>query len=1013
MIFKRTPKKSSHFAFITLLLCLHIYAPNATCIQDPHLKWKTITTAHFKITYHSGLDEVAKRLARAAEEARRRVVLFLGYEPKQKVEVVLVDNTDSANGYAFPLYYNSIGAYATAPADLSVLEDFDDWLLALMVHEYTHIVHLDNWGGIVTVLNHIFGKTLLPNGAQPLWIIEGYAVFEESTKTSGGRLHSSIWDMYMRMATLENNLLPIDTISTGTILWPHGAVAYLYGSHFLKWLTDRYGQQILWRYSEDYGNNWIPFGINREIKKATGKTWVALYREFKNYLKDKYEKQAEAVLSEGLREGVRITFTGEIDRSPRYSPDGKKIVFFSSDGHDRSGIYIIDLEQPRKALEEFLHSGKLTTECDRSRWKESKIIEITGQGSVVWTPDGQGLIYSRSEVWKNWYHFHDLYYLSLKDKKKPMRLTYGARARQPDISPDGEKLLYTINRAGSSKLFISDSILSPQRGKVLDCPATEFTQSYSPRFSPDGEKIAYSIWTPGGGRNIRIIELKSGKAYQITNDRHMNKSPVWDPDGKYLFFTSDRTGIYNIYAYEFKTSKLYKVTNVVGGTFMPDISPDGKEMIYVGYTSRGYDLYLMKLDKANWEPIGTIRTSTSSGSSHSKENLHKTRKRQKADLSWADRPVELSTKRYNPIITLLPRHWEFRIQEDGFGQSMSLLTSATDITSQHTISATLHFGLEGRRRIGYSFNYGFLKLPINIYFSHSRRVSLQGGYRVDDQWKRWLELGYRTALSLSLPIRRADFTHSFGVTYRLTYMSSGEKLKSPVDPNAAMAVLPDRGFLSGFTLSYRFSNIHGSTYGFAPEQGGSMWTSLGFDLPALGSDYTTVSITYGASGYIEMPYLQHHVVALRFSGGYGSSTFSRKGIFVIGGFPEEQILKDLFNRVRMWSVALRGYPPAAAWGDQFYLFNFEYRFPLFNIYRGISTLPWELGRIYMSIFSDTGGAWWANHFDIDGIKTGAGAELFLTMGFGYYEWATFRIGYGYGFMEGGGHQFYVVLSSPF
>ena len=67
-----------------------------------------------------------------------------------------------------------------------------------------------------------------------------------------------------------------------------------------------------------------------------------------------------------------------------------------------------------------------------------------------------------------------------------------------------------------------------------------------------------------------------------------------------------------------------------------------------------------------------------------------------------------------------------------------------------------------------------------------------------------------------------DLVNTFGLSYRLTYMMSEEELDTPVDPNAALPVLPDRGFLSGFEISWRFSNIHGSTYGVSAEQGGSL-----------------------------------------------------------------------------------------------------------------------------------------------------------------------------------------------
>jgi len=987
------------FLLLALLTAALVFPRPARPIQDPKLKWHTISTDHFRITYHTGLKDMAVHLANAAEEARRRLIVFLGYEPKGKVELMLVDYLDDSNAITFTAPDNRIHIYATSPPDLSTLEDYDDWMLALMVHEYTHVLHLDNWGGIMTVLNHIFGKQFLPNAVQPLWVLEGYTVIQESTRTGGGRLNSSMWDMYMRMAALEDKLQPIDKLSSGSLEWPHGSTPYLYGSFFLKWVVDRYGEELLWTYAEDYGNDLIPFGINRDIKKITGKTWISLYNEWRFDTKEKYIAQENAVKEAGIREGIRMTFTGETVRSPRFSPDGGKVAFYGYDGHDRSGIYLMDLKGPRKALEELNEKGKTVTECSKGKWKEKKILEITGQASLAFSPEGLGLYYSRSEAYKNWYNFHDLYYIDLQEPKKPERLTYGKRARQPDLSADGEKLVFSVNKNGSSQLMLARDPLKPEEAEKID-ELPSMAQAYSPRFSPDGGRVAYSVWMPGGKRDIRVVDLETGSVEMITNDRHVDTGPAWDPSGDVLYFCSNRTGINNIYAHDFETSRQWQVTNVVGGAFMPDVSPDGREIVYMGYGVKGFDLYLMEVERDAWVPADDTLPNL-------KED------HPEADLTWSKEITEFKHKRYNPLLTLYPKAWTLRYEQDGFGHSMTLLAAGMDIAGQHSLAAGLHFGITGKSRIGYTLEYGFYKLPCNIVLSHSRYVATQGGLRIDNQWQLWPEIGYRTSLGVAYPIIRNDLVNTFGLSYRLTYMTSEEELDTPVDPNAALPVLPDRGFLSGFEISWRFSNIHGSTYGVSAEQGGSLWTSVSFDLPEFGSDYRTVSVSYGASGYFELPFLEHHVIAARFAGGYGSSTFSRKGIFVIGGFPEEDILLDLVNRVRMWSVALRGYAPAAAWGDQYYLFTLEYRLPIIDIFRGILTFPWQLERIYLSVFTDTGGAWWAGKFDKDGIKTGLGAELFVSMKFAYYEGVTFRMGYAYGFMDRGGHNVYVVLSTPF
>ena len=49
----------------------------------------------------------------------------------------------------------------------------------------------------------------------------------------------------------------------------------------------------------------------------------------------------------------------------------------------------------------------------------------------------------------------------------------------------------------------------------------------------------------------------------------------------------------------------------------------------------------------------------------------------------------------------------------------------------------------------------------------------------------------------------------------------------------------------------------------------------------------------------------------------------------------------------------------------------------------------------------------------DDVKVGAGAEVFVQASLGWYLEFSLRIGYAYGFMDPGGHDFYVVLGRPF
>src|SRR5690606_38093165 len=142
------------------------------------------------------------------------------------------------------------------------------------------------------------------------------------------------------------------------------------------------------------------------------------------------------------------------------------------------------------------------------------------------------------------------------------------------------------------------------------------------------------------------------------------------PDGHTLFFTSDRTGIANVYAYSLVTGELRQVTNVINGAYMPTISPDGRHLVYVGYTSLGYDLYSLALDESQFLPA----------------------------LEYVDdRPLVMATAEtkawpvepYSALPTLRPYSYELEFDEGPFGDQLTLSTSGQDITARHAFGLSV------------------------------------------------------------------------------------------------------------------------------------------------------------------------------------------------------------------------------------------------------------------------------------------------------------------------------------
>ncbi len=154
-------------AAVALVVVVLFFARDARTLGLPGLVWETHTTKHFQVHANSGLRPIAKRVAEVAENVHTTLSPELGWQPKQRTQIVLTDDTDFANGSATALPYDTVRLFVTAPDDLSPLNDYDDWLIELVTHEYTHILHTDHITGLAAIYNAIFGKSYTRNQMPP------------------------------------------------------------------------------------------------------------------------------------------------------------------------------------------------------------------------------------------------------------------------------------------------------------------------------------------------------------------------------------------------------------------------------------------------------------------------------------------------------------------------------------------------------------------------------------------------------------------------------------------------------------------------------------------------------------------------------------------------------------------------------------------------------------------------------------------------------------------------------
>ena len=177
--------------------------------------------------------------------------------------------------------------------------------------------------------------------------------------------------------------------------------------------------------------------------------------------------------------------------------------------------------------------------------------------------------------------------------------------------------------------------------------------------------------------------------------------------------------------------------------------------------------------------------------------------------------------------------------------------------------------------------------------------------------------------------------------------------------------------------------------------------------PSVGSLHSLFSAGWSWEEFFRMPL--ETTLYLRYAGGAAQTERGGGRFFALGGKPQQDLLDAIINSTRVGAVWLHGYSPGVVSGNQFHLFNLEYRIPLTIIEKGLSTLPFYVRRAHLTGLFDAGTAT-NGKLDFGDIRTALGASLRLDVVFGYYVGGTFDFGYSHGFGPGGTDEFWLLLT---
>ena len=276
------------------------------------------------------------------------------------------------------------------------------------------------------------------------------------------------------------------------------------------------------------------------------------------------------------------------------------------------------------------------------------------------SPDGKSFVY-QSRASGNW----DIYFQRVGGKTA-VNLTKDSPAddTEPAFSPDGERIafrserdgggVFVIGATGESVKRLTDSGNNPTwspDGRELACATTSFLNPielltragqlfitnvatgerrsvaglddvHQPNWSPHGHRIAFWARPVGTGqRDLWTVSATGGDPVQVTDDAYTDWNPVWSPDGRHLYFSSDRGGSMNLWRVPVaeKTGKVLgpvePVTTPTPYSGYISFSRDGRRMLYADRSFTA-NLYRIAFDPSRevvgGQPVPITQGSTAS-----------------------------------------------------------------------------------------------------------------------------------------------------------------------------------------------------------------------------------------------------------------------------------------------------------------------------------------------------------------------------------------------------------------
>ncbi len=552
----------------------------------PQADYRLVDTDRFEWIYPAGADTTTALFQNALRRNFQSTRSVVGTDGEDFELPVVVDPISGrANGFVTPVNFRS--HLFTAHPTFSFGAKFDSWAQTVAPHELTHAMHfeIDSGVGLGGLLGLFSGDaSRLVHGLAPRGWFEGIAVYRESQlEPEAGRLDAPLQVMKYRAALGSGDPWSVGEVMYGSVFERPSRRHYLGGGQLIEHMAQERGSTDFFRQATRWHHR-LPFlGFGMALWMGTGQTPAQLSDSFLNEERQEERRRLDSLrqaAEQGITDPTVVAGTEGLHVRRPYWLSDSALVAYASGYATRPGFYRIDARSGERTVighqaitpgytyalgpdttalyfarqhPDLLVPDATTPRTHRLslRTGEARLLSETGgtftpakaRGGPVWAARRDG-------------SFSELVTLG-EEGAIPQAHRPGLRYKQVAPSPSGDTIAVLANAGGTQGLY---------------------------RFDPSTSTL--EPW----------LRFEGGSIYDVS----------WGPEGRYVLFAADPSGIANVYALDRRDGDVRRLTTVRYGALEPTLSPGRERVAFARYRHERFELATISFRPDSPRPVADI-----------------------------------------------------------------------------------------------------------------------------------------------------------------------------------------------------------------------------------------------------------------------------------------------------------------------------------------------------------------------------------------------------------------------